>query len=82
MRVTQEKIQQYVGIKYGKDIVNKIKNKILVVLSPPKYPIAIELRHKIEHESLVRSKQKNMLTALQAKLNSLSFRLGGRANKS
>ena len=70
MRVTQEKIQQYVGITYGKDIANKIKNKILVVLSPSKYSDAIELRH-IKYESLVRSKQTNMLMALQAKLNSL-----------
>jgi hypothetical protein len=27
MRVTQEKIQQYVGIKYGEDIANKIATK-------------------------------------------------------
>ncbi len=32
MRVTQEKIQQYVGIKYGKDIANKICNKVTMVL--------------------------------------------------
>jgi hypothetical protein len=32
MRVTQEKIQQYVGIKYGEDIANKICNKVTVVL--------------------------------------------------
>ena len=30
MRVTQEKIQQYDGIKYDKDIANKIKNKVFV----------------------------------------------------
>jgi hypothetical protein len=35
MRVTQEKIQQYVGIKYGEDIANKICNKVTVVLRPP-----------------------------------------------
>ncbi len=27
MRVTHKKIQQYVGIKFGEDIANKIKNK-------------------------------------------------------
>ena len=43
--MTQEKTQQYIGIKYGEDIVNKIENKVLVVLSPPKYSDAIELRH-------------------------------------
>jgi hypothetical protein len=41
MRVTQEKVQQYVGIKFGEDIANKIKNKKLVVLTPPKYSDAI-----------------------------------------
>jgi hypothetical protein len=45
MQVTQEKIQQYVGLKFGKDILNKIKNKTLVVLTPPKYSNAIEQRH-------------------------------------
>jgi hypothetical protein len=35
MRVTQDKIQQYVGIKCGKDIANKICNKVTVVLRPP-----------------------------------------------
>ena len=45
MRVTQKKIQQYVGIKFGEDIANKIKNKKLVVLTPPKYSNAIKLRH-------------------------------------
>jgi hypothetical protein len=45
MRVTQEKIQQYVGIKFGEDIANEIKNKKLVVLTPPMYSDAIKLRH-------------------------------------
>ncbi len=46
MRVTQEKIQQYVGIKIGQDIANEIKNKKLVVLTPPKYFNAIKIRHQ------------------------------------
>ncbi len=36
MRVTQKKIQQYVGIKFGEDIANEINNKKLVVLTPSK----------------------------------------------
>ena len=28
MRVTQDKVQQYVGIKYGKDIANELKNRV------------------------------------------------------
>ena len=36
MRVTQEKTLQYVGLKFGKDIANELKNKTTVVLTPPK----------------------------------------------
>ena len=70
MRITQENIQQYVGIKYGKDIANELKNKVQVVIKPPKYSQAIELRH-IEYQALVRSKQTKLLLALQAKLTKL-----------
>ncbi len=68
MRVTQEKIQQYVGIKFGEDIANKIKNMKLVVLTPPKYSNAVELRHQ-EYEKLVRRKQGNLMKALKVKLS-------------
>ena len=64
MRVTQEKIQQYVGIKYGKDIANKICNKVTVVLWPPQYSNAIVNRHQ-EWERLSRRKQTNLLAALE-----------------
>jgi uncharacterized protein YbjQ (UPF0145 family) len=70
MRVTQEKVQQYVGIKFGEDIANKIKNKKLVILTPPKYSNAIELRHQ-EYERLVRRKQGNLMRALEVKLTTL-----------
>jgi hypothetical protein len=63
MRVTQEKIQQYVGIKFGEYIANKINNKKLVVLTPPKYSNAIKLRHQ-EYERLVRRKYGNLMRAL------------------
>jgi hypothetical protein len=66
MRVTQEKIQQYVGIKFGEDIANKIKNKKVVVLTPPKYSNAIELRHQ-EYEKLGRRKQSNLMKAPEIK---------------
>jgi hypothetical protein len=46
MRVAQKKIHQYVGIKYGKDIANKICNKVNVVLRPPQYSDAIVNRHQ------------------------------------
>jgi hypothetical protein len=38
MRITQEKIAQYIGAKYGEDIANKLQNKLRIVLSAPAYP--------------------------------------------
>jgi hypothetical protein len=35
MRTMQEKIAQYVGIKYGEDIANKHTNKTMVTIPPP-----------------------------------------------
>ena len=70
MIITQEKIQQYVGIKYSEDIGNELKNKVQVVIKPPEYSEAIEKRH-VEYQALVRSKQTKLLTARQAKLSKL-----------
>jgi hypothetical protein len=72
---TQEKIGQYVGIKYGEDIANKLTNKTTVTIPPPVYSTAILLRHQ-EWERHARSKQKNMRTALDAKLAQLQSALG------
>ncbi len=70
MRVTQEKNQQYVGINFGEDIANEIKNKKLVVLTPPKPSNAIKLRYQ-EYERLFRRKQSNLMRALKVKLTTL-----------
>ncbi len=67
MCTMQEKIGQYVGIKYGEDIANKLTNKATMTISPPVYSTAILLRHQ-EWERHVRRKQVNMRTALDAKL--------------
>ena len=64
MRVTQENIQHYVGIKYGEDIANKICNKVTMVLQPPQYSDAIINRHQ-EWERHSRRKQTNLLAALE-----------------
>ena len=56
MWVTQEKILQYVGLKFGEDIANELKKKTTMALNPPKYSDAIELRHG-EYQKLVRKKQ-------------------------
>ncbi len=75
MRTTQEKIRQYVGIKYGEDIANQLTNKTTVTIPPPVYFTAILLRHQ-EWERHVRRKQMNMRTALDAKLAQLQSASG------
>jgi hypothetical protein len=75
MRTTQEKIRQYVGIKYGEDIANELVNKVTVTISPPVYSTAILLRHQ-EWERHVRRKQVNMRTALDTKLAQLQTASG------
>jgi hypothetical protein len=71
----QEKIGQYVGIKYGEDIANKLTNKTTVTIPPPAYSTAILLRHQ-EWERHVRRKQMNMRAALDAKLAQLQSTSG------
>ena len=47
MRITQEKIAQYIGAKYGEDIANELQNKTTVVLPPPTYSSATMTRHAL-----------------------------------
>jgi hypothetical protein len=61
MRITQEKIAQYIGAKYGEDIANKLQNKTRTVFSAPAYPSATMTRHALQI-ALVRSQQMTMLT--------------------
>ncbi len=75
MHTMQEKIRQYVGIKYGEDIANKLTNKTTVTIPPPVYSTAILLRCQ-EWEKHVRRKQMNMRTALDAKLAQLQSASG------
>jgi hypothetical protein len=70
MRTTQEKIAQYVSVKNGEDISNELSNKKTVVVPPPVYSIAIQLKHQ-EWEAHVRKKQTKAKAALQAKLSKL-----------
>ncbi len=35
MRITQEKIAQYIGVKYGEDIANELQNKTKVITLTP-----------------------------------------------
>jgi hypothetical protein len=75
MCTTQEKIGQYVGIKYGEDIANELTNKTTVTIPPPMYSTAMLLRHQ-KWERHVRRKQMNMKTALDEKLAQLQSVLG------
>jgi hypothetical protein len=75
MHTTQEKIGQYVGIKYGEDIANELTNKATVTIPPPVYSTAILLRHQ-EWERHVSRNQVNMRTALDAKLAQLQSTSG------
>jgi hypothetical protein len=72
MRTTQEKISQYVRVKYGygEDISNKLTNKTTVVVAPPVYSAAIVQRH-LEWEAHVRKKQRKTKVALDSKLRQL-----------
>ena len=70
MRVTQEKIHQYVGIKYGEDIANELKNWVEVVIDQPEYTQAIKNWH-VEYQALVWQKQSN-LAQLTSKIGRFS----------
>jgi hypothetical protein len=47
MWITQEKIAQYIGAKYGEDIANKLQNKMRIVFSAPAYPSLSMTRHAL-----------------------------------
>ena len=78
MRITQEKIQQYVGIKYGEDIANELKNRVQVVIDQPEYTQSIKTRH-VAYETLVRQKQSNLLAAMQTQLANLQLQVAAGA---
>jgi hypothetical protein len=65
LQTTQEKIAQYVGTKYRKDIEKELKNKVTVTLPSPSYSSDILARHQ-EWKAIVRRRQFNLLTALRA----------------
>ena len=70
MRVTMEKVQQFVGLKFGEDIANELQNRVKVVLPPPKYSTAAIARH-VEYEQLIRTQQTTLSTAMRAQLKAL-----------
>ena len=62
MRITQEKIAQYIGTKYGEDISNELQNKLRVVIPAPAYSPSMLTRHALRIV-LVRSQQVTLKTA-------------------
>jgi hypothetical protein len=74
MQITQEKIQQYIGVKYGEDIANELKNRTTVVIDPLEYSPAIKARH-VEYEALVRQKQSTLMTAMQTQLATMQWQV-------
>ena len=70
MRITQEKIAQYIGAKYGEDIANELQNKTKVVIPTPAYASATLTRHALRI-ALVRSQQTTMSIARLASRTSL-----------
>ena len=70
MRITQEKIAQYIGAKYGEDIANELQNKTKVVIPTPAYASATLTRHALRI-ALVRSQQATLKVARLASRTSL-----------
>jgi len=70
MRVTMEKIHQLVGLKFGEDVANELKNRAKVNLPPPEYSAAAKARH-VAYKTMIRTQQSTLLTAMQAQLKAL-----------
>jgi hypothetical protein len=70
MQISQEKIAQYIGAKYGEDIANELQNKTRMVLSAPAYPNMTMAQHAL-WIALVRSQQAAMSTARLSSRTSL-----------
>jgi hypothetical protein len=65
-----EKIHQFVGLKFGEDVANELKNRAKVVLPPPEYSAVAKARHVV-YERMIRTQQSTLLTAMQAQLKVL-----------
>jgi hypothetical protein len=59
MRISLEKIVQYVGTNQGQDISNELQNKTTVILPEPVYTGAVQTKH-IARVQMIRTGQANM----------------------
>jgi hypothetical protein len=66
MRITQDKIVQYAGAKFGTDIATKLQTKTTITILPPQYSNDIIIRH-VDWEKIQCNKQRNVLRVLEAK---------------
>jgi hypothetical protein len=62
MRMSWEKLVQYVGTNYGQDISNELQNKQTVTLAEPMHTPAVMTRHAIR-ERMIRAGQANLQQA-------------------
>jgi hypothetical protein len=65
MRISWEKLVQYVGATYGQDISNELQNKTAVILSEPVHTASVMTRHAAR-EQMVRAGQANLQQARRA----------------
>jgi hypothetical protein len=74
MKTTQEKISEYVGIKYGDDVANELINRVRVVLAPPDYPDDAKIRH-VADRKIIEQQRENTLKAKKSILGTLESQL-------
>jgi hypothetical protein len=65
MRTSWERLVQYVGTNYGKDINNELQNKVWVILTEPVHTNEVLARHSVR-EFMIRNGQMNIEQARQA----------------
>jgi hypothetical protein len=65
MRTSWEKLVQYVGATYGKDISNELHNKTTAILAEPVHTTAVLTRHAAR-EQMIRTGQANLQQARMA----------------
>jgi len=74
MKTTQEKIAEYVGIKFGDDVANELINRVRVILPPPEYPAEALKRYAADKANIMQQRQ-NTLKSKKAILSTLDNEL-------
>ncbi len=74
MRITQDKIVQYAGAKFGTAIATKLQTKTTIIIPPPQYSNKIITRH-VAWEKIQHDKQRIVHRVLEAKKVDLEARV-------